>query len=113
MIYFSKKSPFGRAFKKFISGGACVAQSVKRPTWAQVMISQFVGLSPTSKSVLTAQGLEPAVSPSLSVPAPLALCLSKINIKFFFKLISSFIPLLKVLLVVFLLVEVLDAFSVS
>ena len=47
-------------------------------TSAQVMISQFVGLSPTSGSVLTAQSLEPAldsVSPSLAAPPPLALCL--------------------------------------
>ena len=48
--------------------GAWVAQLVERPTSAQVMISQFVSSSPTSGSVLTAQGLEPAsdsVSPSL------------------------------------------------
>ena len=37
-----------------------MAQSVKRPTSAQVMISQFVGLSPASGSVLTARSLEPA-----------------------------------------------------
>ena len=48
-----------------------MAQSVqlKRPTSAQVMISQFMGLSPAWGSVLTAQSLEPAshsVSPSLS-----------------------------------------------
>ena len=46
---------------------------------AQVMISQFVGSSPASGSVLPAQSLEPAsdpVSPSLSAPPPLALCLS-------------------------------------
>ena len=56
-----------------------MAQSVKRPTSAQVMISWFVGSSPTSGSVLTAQGLEPAsdsVSPSLSAPPPLTLFLS-------------------------------------
>ena len=56
--------------------------SVKRPTSAQVMISKFVSLSPTSGSVLTAQGLEPvsdSVSPSLSVPPSLVLGLSKIN----------------------------------
>ena len=50
---------------------AWVALSVKRPTLAQVMISQFVGSSPASGSVLTAQSLEPAsdsVSPSLSLP---------------------------------------------
>ena len=66
--------------------GAWVAQSVERPTSAQVMISQSVSSSPTSGFVLTAQSLEPAldsVSPSLSAPPPLVLCLSlsKINIK--------------------------------
>ena len=50
------------------SGGAWVAQSVERPTAAQVMISRSVSSSPASGSVLTAQSLEPAsdsVSPSL------------------------------------------------
>ena len=59
--------------------GAWVAQLVKRPTSAQVMISQFVSSSPALGCVLTAQSLEPAldsVSPSLSAPAPLVLCLS-------------------------------------
>ena len=64
--------------------GALVAQSVECLTSAQVMISQFMGLSPMSGSVLTAQGLEPAsdpVSPSLSAPPPLMLSasLSKVN----------------------------------
>ena len=57
--------------------GAWAAQSVKCPTSAQFMISQFMSLSPTSGSVLTAQSLEPAsdsVSPCLSNPAPLTLC---------------------------------------
>ena len=48
--------------------GAWVAQSVKRPTSAQVMISRSVSSSPVSGSVLTAQSLEPvsdSVSPSL------------------------------------------------
>ena len=65
-----------------------MAPSVKRLTSAQVMVLQFVSLSPTSGSVLTAQCLEPAlvsVSPSLSAPPPLvlslSLSLSKINIK--------------------------------
>ena len=56
-----------------------MAQSVKRPTSAQVMISWLVGSSPVSGSVLTAQSLEPAlgsVSPSLSAPPPLMLYLS-------------------------------------
>ena len=54
--------------------GTQVAQSVKCPTLAQVMISQSVSSSPTLGSVLTAQSLEPAsnsVSPSLSLcPSP-------------------------------------------
>ena len=44
------------------------AQSVERPTSAQITISRFVSSSPVSGSVLTAQSLEPAsdsVSPSL------------------------------------------------
>ena len=64
--------------------GTWVAQSVKRPTSAQVMISQSVSSSPGSGSVLTAQSLEPAsdpVSPSPSAHPPLALCLSKKNVK--------------------------------
>ena len=49
-----------------------MAQSVERPTSAQVMILRSVDSSPTSGSVLTAQNLEPvsdSVSPSLSAPA--------------------------------------------
>ena len=56
-----------------------MAQSVERPASAQVMISRFVGLSPVLGSVLTARSLEPAsdsVSPSLSAPPLLMLCLS-------------------------------------
>ena len=59
-----------------------MAQAVKHLTSAQVMISQFVGLSPASGSVLTVQSLEPAsdsVSPSLSSPPLLALSLSLKN----------------------------------
>ena len=64
--------------------GTWVAQSVEHLTSTQVMISQSVGSSPTSGSVLTAQSLEPAdpVSPSLSASSPshfVSLCLSKIN----------------------------------
>ena len=71
-----------------------MAQSVKRPTSAQVTISWSVGSSPASGSVLTAWSLEPAsdsVSPSLSALPPLVLALSlslsKINkhLKHFFK----------------------------
>ena len=53
-------------------------------TSAQAMISQFMGLSPLSGPVLTAQSLEAAsdsVSPSLSAPLLLLLCLLKINSK--------------------------------
>ena len=56
-----------------------MAQSVKCPTSAQVMISRFLNSSPTSSSVLKAQSREPAldsVSPSLSAPLLLMLCLS-------------------------------------
>ena len=61
-----------------------MAQSVKCPTLAQVVMSWFVGSSPALGSVLTAQSLEPAsdsVSPSLSAPPLLMLflLLSKIN----------------------------------
>ena len=46
--------------------------------WAQVMISRFVSSSPASGSALTARSLEPAsasVTPSLSAPHRLTLCL--------------------------------------
>ena len=59
--------------------GAWVAQSVERPTLAQVTISRSVSSSPASGSVLTVQSLKPvsdSVSPSLSAPPMLALCLS-------------------------------------
>ena len=69
-------------FKILVFWGAWVAQSVKRPTLAQVMISQFVSSSPALDSVLTARSLEPAsdcVSLSLC-PSPIhTLSLSKIN----------------------------------
>ena len=55
------------------SRGVWVAQLVKHLTSAQVMISQFMGSSPTSGSVLTAQSLEPALD---SVCVCVSLCLS-------------------------------------
>lgn len=66
--------------------GAWVAQSVKRPTSAQVMSSPFVSSSHASGSVLTAQSWEPAsnsLSSSFSAPPPLMLCLllAKINFR--------------------------------
>ena len=70
-------SPITNIDSKF--RGAWVAQSVKHPTSAQVMISQFTSSSAASGSVLTAWSLEPAsdsVCPSLFVPLLLALRLS-------------------------------------
>ena len=60
--------------------GIWVAQLVKRLTLAWVSILQCMSSRPASGSVLAAQSLESAlgsVSPSLSAPPPLALCLSK------------------------------------
>ena len=59
--------------------GVWVAQLVKRPTSAHIMISQPMSSSPESGSVLTARSLEPpsdSVSPSLSAPPLLMPCLS-------------------------------------
>ena len=67
---------------KSYNRGAWGAQLVKHPTLAQVMISRFVGSSPTPGFVLTAQSLEPvsdSVSPSLSAPPLLVLLLSLKN----------------------------------
>ena len=64
--------------------GAWVAQLVKHPTSAQIMISQFLSLSPALGSVLTAESLELAsdsVSPSLCSSPTRALSVSKINVK--------------------------------
>ena len=72
------------AIIQLIKKGAWVAQLVEHLTSAQVMISWFVGSSPASGSVLTAQSLE-SVSDSVSPsPSALPLCslslsLSKIN----------------------------------
>ena len=62
------RESFGELSRRESLRGAWVAQSVERPTAAQVTISRFVGSSPASGSVLTARSLEPAsdsVSPSL------------------------------------------------
>ena len=69
-----------------------MAQSAKRPNLTQVTITRFVGSSPISGSVLTAQSLEPvsdSVSLSLcsspahalSLSLSFSLSLSKIKIK--------------------------------
>ena len=63
----------------FLFGGRLGGSVCKHPTSTQVMISQLVGSSPASGSGLTAQSLEPAsdsVSPSLSAPPLLTICLS-------------------------------------
>ena len=68
------------------AAGAWGAQSVKRPTSAQVTISRSVSSSPASGCVPTARSLEPAsdsVSP-LSAPPLLMLHLS-LNNKLIFK----------------------------
>ena len=62
--------------------GACVAQSVKCLTSAQVMISRLVSSSSMSGSVLTVQSLEPALdsmSPSLSALPPHSCAHAKIS----------------------------------
>ena len=71
--------------------GVWVAQSVKHPTLAQVMISQFMSSAPTSGSLLSGQSLLGILCPLLSAPPPLmcmhtcvhacSLPLLKINIK--------------------------------
>ena len=66
-------------FKKHSWRGTRVAQLVKGPPSAQVMISRFVSSSPTSGSALTAQSLEPApesVSRPLSLPLPCSFSVS-------------------------------------
>ena len=55
--------------------GAWVAQLVKHPTSVQVMISWFVGSSPASGPVLTAQSLE-LLRILVSLSPPLACLLS-------------------------------------
>ena len=59
--------------------GAGVAQSVKRLSLAQVMISRFVSSSPTSGCVPTAQSLEPLgiLCLPLSLPLP---CLCSVSV---------------------------------
>ena len=74
-----KKVKTKDALKNSTGWGAWVAQSVERPTSAQVTISRSVGSSPASGSVLTAQSLElvsDSVSPSLCDPPPFMFCLS-------------------------------------
>ena len=71
---------FAPLSKKDMVGGAWVAQSVKLPTLAQVMISG--SSSPTPTSLLSAQNLLQILCLPLSLPLPrsCSLSLSKINI---------------------------------
>ena len=72
-----------RMFKKYEKlGGAWLAQSVVRPTSAQVMVLWFVTSSPALGSVLTARSLEPgsdSVSLSLCPSPACALSLSSLK----------------------------------
>ena len=77
--YRHKTYRFNHFLKNVYFWGAWVAQSVERPTSAQVTILRSASSSPASGSGLMAQSLEPAsdsVSPSLSAPLPFMLCLS-------------------------------------
>ena len=56
--YAGQKSPFAKLSAKISFRSAWVAQLVEHPTSAHLMISRFVGSSPTSGSVLTAQSWE-------------------------------------------------------
>ena len=85
LTFKGEKAPLALKFKSLKNcWGTWVAQSMECPTSAQVMISRPVSSSPASGSVLTAQSLEPAsdsVSPSLSAPPLLMLCLSSVKNK--------------------------------
>ena len=70
--------------------GTWVAQSAKCLTLAQVMISRFMGSSPTLDSVLTSRSLEPASDSEFPFLCPsstraVSVSLSKMNKHFFFK----------------------------
>ena len=78
-MFHSNQNQILALFKILTFGGTYVAQLVKCPTLAQVIISQFKGLSPTLGSVLTVPSLESAsdsVSPSVSALPLLMLYLS-------------------------------------
>ena len=78
-ISFSMSLTFKSYTKNRHLQGAWVAQSVKHPTSAQVMISRFVSLSPTLGSLLSTQSLlQILCPPSPLCPSP-ALSFSKIN----------------------------------
>ena len=71
------------SFVKMYFRGAWVAQSVKHPTAAQVMITRSVSWRPVWGSGLTAQSLGPAldsVSVCLSVSLSLSLSLSALSL---------------------------------
>ena len=67
-----KKKDFSRlgseGLRTCMMRGAWVAQPVKRLTWAQVKISQFVSSSPALGSLLSAQSPLQILCPHLSLP---------------------------------------------
>ena len=65
-----------RLYNKSWEGDAWVAQSVKRLTSGQVMISRFMASSTTSGSTLTTQSLLGILSLPLSLPLPCSLFFS-------------------------------------
>ena len=67
-IYYSPAYSF--TYDKRKKRGAWMAQSVKRPTSAQVMISQLVGSSRASASALRAWSLRQILRLPLSLPRP-------------------------------------------
>ena len=78
-LFLKGEGALSERFYKNKRWGVWVAQLVKCPTSARVMISGFTGSSLTSVSVPTAQSLEPAsysLSPSPSTPPSLVLSLS-------------------------------------
>ena len=66
----SPKQIIWKFLQKTQIGDAWVLQLVKCPTSAQVMILQFMGLSSTSNSLLSAQSLLQILCPPLFLPLP-------------------------------------------
>ena len=62
--------------KSLVPWGNWVAQSVKRPTLAQVLISWFVSSSPALDSAVSTEPTWDLLPPSLSVPFTVSLSLS-------------------------------------
>ena len=73
--------PLNLSSNEINSGVAWVAQSVEYLTSAQVMTSWFVGLSPTSGSLMLMESPLQILCPPLNLPLSCSCSLSKINIK--------------------------------